>query len=248
MSTFYLGTDMPGWLATMTVPLFVSHRRLAPRKHLRRSEVPWALDSGGFTELHQHGGWNTTPLEYADAVHRYNTEVGCLEWVAPQDWMCEPSALAASGLTVEAHQALTVGNYIELRDLLGELVVPVLQGWSTDDYLAHVDQYAAAGVQLDQLDRVGLGSVCRRDQVAQVVEVITELQPIRLHAFGIKGETWGRAHHMLASADSMAWSFTGRDFKMPHCTHRARTCSHCPAWALRWRRRTLAAADQLRLL
>ena len=45
---FLLGTHQPGWLRTAGVPLLVSDRRLPA------AEVPWALDSGGFTELQKY--------------------------------------------------------------------------------------------------------------------------------------------------------------------------------------------------
>ena len=58
---FYLGAHMPRWLERSPAPLMVSARTLA--KYQRRGDafphakVPWALDSGGFTELSMHGGW-----------------------------------------------------------------------------------------------------------------------------------------------------------------------------------------------
>jgi O-acetyl-ADP-ribose deacetylase (regulator of RNase III) len=33
--------------------------------------MPWALDSGGFTELSLHGRWKATPAAYVAAVRRY---------------------------------------------------------------------------------------------------------------------------------------------------------------------------------
>jgi hypothetical protein len=91
---FWLGTHQPGWLARLDVPLFASHRTLRDRRRLPRAIAPWALDSGGFTELTLHGRWRTIPGEYAEAVARYASEVGRLAWAAPQDWMCEPAMLA----------------------------------------------------------------------------------------------------------------------------------------------------------
>lgn len=60
---FYLGTHMPHWLNDSTVPLFVSHRRLARyRGALPTAATHWALDSGGFTELATVlAGATTTP-------------------------------------------------------------------------------------------------------------------------------------------------------------------------------------------
>lgn len=51
MKYFYLGTSEVRWLGQANVPLFISHRRLAPRKSFPRALTGWALDSGGFTEL-----------------------------------------------------------------------------------------------------------------------------------------------------------------------------------------------------
>src|SRR5262245_5712430 len=135
---FLLGTHHPGWLATIGVPLFVSDRRLRRYKRLPRARAPWALDSGGFTELAAHGTWEhgPTPAQYVARVRRYAREVGRLAWAAPQDWMCEPFILAKTGCTVAEHQARTIANYQHLRDLDPKLpFVPVLQGWQVRDYL-----------------------------------------------------------------------------------------------------------------
>src|SRR5678810_804925 len=107
---FYLGAHQPSWLATVDVPLFVSHSRLAGRKTLPRARAPWALDSGGFTELSIHGGWRSSASEYAAAVLRHRDEVGQLDWAAPQDWMCEPPVVAKTGLSVAEHQRRTIAN------------------------------------------------------------------------------------------------------------------------------------------
>jgi len=246
---FYLGTDTPGWLATVPVPLFVSRRRLDRQKARPRAIQPWALDSGGFTELHKYGEWRLTADEYAAKVRHYADEIGLLEWAAPQDWMCEESALAATRRTVIEHQRLTLGNFRELRDLLGPLVVPVLQGWSRDDYLRHVEDYAAAGFDLSEERVVGVGSICRRNADRDIGSVLTALAPLRVHAFGVKGTAFRQYAQFMSSADSMAWSASARfqGIKLPGCTHRGRTCSHCPRWALRWRESLLRGLDQGRL-
>src|SRR5262245_44967377 len=62
--TFYLGTHQPHWLATAGVPLFVSARRLAGRRRLPRAAAPWALDSGGFSEITTHGRYGTSAFVY----------------------------------------------------------------------------------------------------------------------------------------------------------------------------------------
>ena len=133
--TFLLGTHHPNWLATSEVPLFVSDRRLRVYRKLPIAVVPWALDSGAFTELATHGNWNhgPTPEEYAGRVRRYQREIGKLLWAAPQDWMCEPGILAKTGLTVYEHQRRTVANFRTLLRLAPDLpFIPVVQGRSEE--------------------------------------------------------------------------------------------------------------------
>jgi hypothetical protein len=250
---FYLGTHQPGWLARVGVPLMVSHRTLSTRRRLPRARCRWALDSGGFTELSLFGGWQTTPAAYADAVARYQVEVGRLAWASPQDWMCEPAMLTRTGLTVQQHQALTVDNYATLRQLAPGLpFIPVVQGWRIGDYLACVDRYRAAGVDLAAAPLVGLGSVCRRQATGQIGAITSELARagLRLHGFGVKRRGLARYADHLASADSLAWSYHARRRPpLPGCT-RHRNCANCPRYALAWRAQVVAGLDgprQLRL-
>jgi hypothetical protein len=152
----------------------------------------WALDSGGFTELSLHGRWITTATDYADAVDRYAAQAGRLDFAAPQDWMCEPAIIARTGLTVREHQDRTVASYLELRALAPHLpFIPVVQGWHLADYLACVDLYRSAGVDLARVPLTGLGSVCRRHRhhprqlgpaVARVRDQDHRLAPVRAPA------------------------------------------------------------------
>ncbi|KZM73296.1 hypothetical protein [Nocardia terpenica] len=251
---FYLGTHQPQWLTRVDVPLFVSDRTLRQRRTLRRAMGPWALDSGGFTELSTHGNWSNgpTPAEYASRVCRYRETVGGLIWAAPQDWMCEPYITAKTGLTVAERQRRTIGNFLELRSLAPVLpFAPVLQGWRRDDYLACVDLYTAAGVDLSAEPIVGLGSVCRRqgtsDAAAIVTDLVAAVPGIRLHGFGIKITGLRRYGALLTSADSMAWSYTAR--RQPALTGCAghRNCANCLRYVLAWRTRILAQPLQQRL-
>ena len=49
----------------------------------------------------------------------------------------------------------------------------MLQGWELADYLEHIEMYRAAGVDLTEIERVGVGSVCRRQSTAEGVEIIS---------------------------------------------------------------------------
>lgn len=234
---FYLGTHEVSWLARTDVPLFVSHRRLARRRRLPVASAGWSLDSGGFSELSMHGRWETAPTAYAAAIERYRDHIGGLDWVAPQDWMCEPAITAKTGRTVRQHQQATVASVLDLRSRVANVpIVPVLQGWNIADYLRCVDLYDNAGIDLTLEPVVGLGSVCRRQATGQIAALSTKLAAagIALHGFGVKTTGLGLYARHLVSADSMAWSYAARHQRpMPGCTHR--NCANCLRWALRWR-------------
>lgn len=246
---FFLGTHEPGWLRRSSVPLFVSRRRLARLARLPVAGFSWALDSGGFTELQLYGRWTVRPLDYVAEVRRYAAEVGRLEWAAPQDWMCEPVVLsggsvgpvrfAGTGLSVEEHQRRTVENLLELRTIAPELPwVPVVQGWTRDDYRRCWALYDAAGVNLEREPVVGVGSVCRREHSAQAQAIFEALQPLRLHGFGLKLRGLERSAHLLTSSDSMAWSFgAARRGNLCGKPHRRGgiSCANCYTWAMMWR-------------
>jgi hypothetical protein len=226
------------------VPLFISHRRLYKYKTLPRACGPWALDSGGYTELNMYGEWRTTEDEYVEAVERYGAEIGHLEWAAPMDWMCEPHVLAKTGLTVRDHQVRTVINYLELRDR-GPFV-PVLQGQVLADYETCIDLYRDVGVDLWAEPVIGLGTVCRRHRTPEIAHIVSDLtnSGLRLHGFGMKSAGLARVAHLLESADSMAWSTAGRMTwlherrKLCDGTHKG-GCANCLEWALRWRDRVI---------
>jgi hypothetical protein len=241
---FWLGAWNASWFKRTTVPLFVSHRQLQRLRTLPTATGPWALDSGGFTELNLHGRWVTTPADYVKAVARYRDEIGHLAWASPQDWMCEPFVISKTGLSVADHQQRTVTNLLELRDLAPHLpIIPVLQGWERDDYMRHVDAYAASGVTLEDEPLVGIGSVCRRQNAGEAADIVYQLSRLglRLHGFGFKVTGLRRASLWLESSDSMAWSYRARrgNIRMAGCTHRK--CSSCLAWALTWRAQILGA-------
>lgn len=189
-----------------------------------------------------HGRWVTPAAVYAAEAEGWQASIGNLDFAAPQDWMCEPLMLARTGLTVGEHQRLTVANLLHLRTLAPAVPwLPVLQGWTIDDYLHCVRLYEAAGVDLAAEPRVGLGSVCRRQATGEIDELVRTLAAtgLSLHGFGVKVGGLRRCGRWLASSDSMAWSRQARYRPpLPGCTHR--TCNHCLRFALAWRERLLA--------
>lgn len=241
---------MPHWLRQLDIPLFVSRRTLETIKQLPRAISPWALDSGAFTELSTHGKWITTPTRYIELVQRFNDDIGNMAFCAPQDWMCEPFILNKTGYTVKIHQQLTVMNYLELITKAPHLPwIPVLQGWSLEDYKRHIEMYYNSGVPLETLPLVGLGSVCRRQATIEVAEIVRTIHDygIHLHGFGIKLRGIERIGHLLDSSDSLAWSFSARRLQRRWCqsgTHK--NCANCQEYALYWRQQVLDVNKEIR--
>jgi hypothetical protein len=254
---FLLGTHMPNWLGrpqldgsqSSPVPLFISDRRLRGYRRLPRAVTPWALDSGGFTELSTHGTWDNgpTPREYVARVRRYRDEIGNLRWAAAQDWMCEAWIIRKTGLTVDEHHRRTIDNLIRLRDLAPDLdILAVVQGDTVDDYRRCVERYDRAGIDLTREPLVGVGSICRRQNTTEAGRILAALHSCgitRLHGFGFKILGLRRYAHLLASADSMAWSIAARrEPPLPGC-HGHRNCANCPRYAYQWRNRVVTDVD-----
>jgi len=252
---FYLGSHNPSWLwdaeKSIDLPLFISHSTLKHRKTFKPARFPWALDSGGFSELKAHGKWTVSVEEFIDKTRRYKEEIGNLDFAAPMDWMCEPEQLEKTGLSIREHQRRTTENYLELKHKAPDIPwIPVIQGWFPEDYYRHRDMYRFVGVKLEDEKTVGIGTVCRRQATTMAHDVIQMLQPIRLHGFGIKITGLKAVGHLLSSSDSMAWSFGARVSKilLPECQELLRdnpkshkNCANCHRYAVKWYHQVLNA-------
>lgn len=252
MDTFYLGTHAPSWLGKeqfTDVPLFISHNVLKQRKSMPAAVTRWGLDSGGFTQLTKHPeGWPPGCEEpYVEKVRFYRT-AGGLDFASQQDWMCEPWLM--HGRSILEHQHRTVDNFTTLKEMAPDIPwLPVVQGWRIDDYHDCIDLFATAGVDLTTYNRVGVGSVCRRQATDEIGAVATSIadRGIKVHGFGVKMHGLQKYGTKMTSADSMAWSIGAR-YKppLPGCSHGKQgtgNCANCPRYALRWRAQLLAACD-----
>jgi hypothetical protein len=191
---FFVGLHQPSD-AKHFARSFISINRLRGARGRRSAFAAgeWILDSGAFTEITRHGDFKTTVAEYAAQIRQW-AGVGNLRAAVAQDWMCEPFALARTGLTVAQHQAKTIERFAELRsEAPGVYVLPVLQGFAPADYVAHVRQY---GAQLAAGAWVGVGSVCKRNGNPRAIEAVllairAERPDLRLHGFGLKTTALG---------------------------------------------------------
>lgn len=174
----------------------------------------WIMDSGAFTEISTHGRYREGPEEYAAQIRRWS-RCGRLLAAITQDYMCEPFILEKTGLTVADHQRLTIERYDALlAQSLPVYLMPVLQGFRPEEYVAHLRQY---GERLRPGMWVGVGSICKRNsspgEIEAVLAAIHAARPdLRLHGFGVKLTSLrsGVVRSLLWTADSMAWSFSAR--------------------------------------
>lgn len=233
---FYLGVHHPSKATIVNIPWFISVMSLRGRKS-KLDCRDWMLDSGGFTQIGQHGEYQISEAEYLEIIERRQPN-----YAFCQDWMCEARILEKTGLTVTDHQQLTLESYLSM-DKQSNFVQPVLQGWTPKQYADHVKMYQKAGVDMGKL--FGVGTVCSRNNNAPVIhEILQCIQDacpnIRLHGFGLKTTAFMDWHivSMLESADSMAWSLKGRYDKLcSWCPNKA--CQNCLEYALLWRKKVL---------
>jgi hypothetical protein len=259
---YYLGVPEPSWLHHGDgVPKFVSAARFdryvtGAEKWPTRSASTYAIDSGAYIALtgsNKTVPWFDDPDVYGGKILRFIDNTGYPpDFAAIQDVPCEPAAQRATGLTVRDHQELTCDSFDWLtREFPMVPWIPVLQGEKPGEHVDHAHMYADRGVDLAGCHRVGVGSICRLTELDGVVQRITELeelaaQGLKMHGFGIKTDALPLIGHVLASADSMAWSahvrHNGRrnPIKLPGCTH-VGDCRNCYRYAVHWREQVLAS-------
>ncbi|MCX4574542.1 hypothetical protein OHB41_15345 [Streptomyces sp. NBC_01571] len=250
---FYLTTHKRHWLRLTDVPLFLKSEHFDRARKWDVAQGPYAIDSGGFSELKGRGIWTRSPRQYVTDLRRIWEHVGPYDWAAPQDWMCERAIIhggwfggqyfVGTHLSVAEHQRRTVNNFLELRSLAPDLrIAPVIQGDTVSAYERCAELYEKAGVDLRAEPVVGLGSVCRLQSTREGAAIVTAMAAhgFKLHGFGFKILGLERVGHLLASADSAAWSSHARR-RPPLAGHTHKNCANCIDYALLWRERVIRA-------
>lgn len=260
----YLGTPEPMWVTrNLGVTLFLSRNRLIHREKNCRTmpvaDCDWAYDSGGFFVLRKHRTWPITVREYVEDVYRHSRALGRMQWAASMDMMCEPDMLAFTGLTAETHARISTENYVQAVQLWPRVLeehgedpdqpspfVWVAQGYRLPEYVRAVDMLREheRAHDLAPARRIGIGSVCRRENTEEIAEVVATVRAevgddVLTHGFGVKGGGGERYGDLLDTGDSQAWgkAARSRDVRSQYgltCTHRSPRCTWCPTWALKW--------------
>ena len=159
------------------------------RKRFQRHYGLRWLDCGGFTLLNQYGDYPFTVVNYANLQAFLSAD-----FYATMDYPCEPEISRTLGLTsnYERIQA-TVENALKLMEweshLPGQLV-PVVQGYTLEEYQHCIKLYQQAGAIRDYM---AIGSMCRRISTAEINRLIPGIYHAaqqagakRLHFFGLK--------------------------------------------------------------
>lgn len=188
-----------------------------------KNNRPWAgieelfIDSGGYSVLDERSSYPTTDAEYLDFLIPLQDR---LEYFALRDYPISPEILSRYGRTVEDHQRLTADRHRSLLDLLDDETidaqpVAVVQGWTLDDYLRHLDDLRDVDDSLLE-GRVGIGSLVGRDvdDVRTIVTGVRSALPssATVHGFGLSREAlrYRDVVEALDSADSTAYERRAR--------------------------------------
>lgn len=206
-SEFFIGIPYPSMAAKLDWGKFMlSFNRISDNRIAPIQIKKWMGDCGAFTLLERFGKFPTSEEEYAAKINKW-ANYGELVAAISRDWLCAPTVLAATGLSVAQHQQLTIEGYQRLRLLTPVYVMPTLQGHTLEDYVVHLENY---GDLLTPGQWVGLGSLVGRpkDEVRAIAAATKALRPdLRLHGFGVEP---GTAQGLFHSCDHMKWSHSNR--------------------------------------
>jgi hypothetical protein len=170
------------------------------------------VDCGGYHHMMSGAGeYDVTDEEYLRYLLKHRPALYAL-W----DYPCEPDLLDSLGRSVREQQERSLDAHARLLGKveghsLADSAVSVVQGWTVQQYLDHLDRMSERDVLTDY---VAIGSVCRRgqdEQIANVVLAVRDALPdaTQLHAFGVKGSVlrFREVVDALDSVDSAAYDY-----------------------------------------
>lgn len=157
-------------------------------KFKRSFGLRW-LDSGGFTMLNRYGDYPFSVINYANLII----------WLKPHyyaimDYPCEPEITRSLGLMSNKDRIeATVKNAVALTEWENQIpgqMVPVIQGYTLDEYLHCLELYNKVDLIRDYM---AVGSMCRRisnEELGRLIPGIyyaaQKLGCSKLHFFGLK--------------------------------------------------------------
>jgi len=142
------------------------------------------LDSGGYQAFTRFSGYPFTVEQYARYVDRIKPT-----FVATMDYPCEKELTLLDSRKERIKE--TVNNAVELADLeeiigFDAQIVPVIQGYSGQEYIHCIDLYNEVGLPLDY---IAVGSLCKRKNMKEIRDVLLAIKYVlpksKIHAFGL---------------------------------------------------------------
>lgn len=213
-----------GYSALLSANALFNHRTKSFREvPMNLDNVDVALDSAGFVAMNRYGNYPWSLPAYCELAMSHP-----FAWWAQMDFCCEPEVANDRAILRErihaTAQALSACNHLhtawstQAPELHLRPAMPVLQGWSPDDY--ELSSELANAVLFGRWpDLVGIGSVCRRELggangIATIIARLDAVLPshVRFHLFGVKGSAISELSKLprVASVDSMAYEFRAR--------------------------------------
>lgn len=177
------------------------------RKFPTNSGLRW-LDCGGFTMLNKYEDYPFGIDWYLNFVAQVQPD-----YYATMDYPCEPDISRGMVKTNRERIEATVANAVRVLEM-GDMVqpataVPVIQGYSLDEYLLCLDLHQQAGTIRPYM---AVGSMCNRSNDAELETLVPAIHEAavahgvhRLHWFGLKlsSATFGLQEYIY-SRDSAA--------------------------------------------
>lgn len=161
------------------------------RPYPKQTGMRW-LDTGGYLLLNKYGRYPFSPDNFANLVSQLQPD-----FYGTPDYPCEPDiSRGLRGLmSNEERIKATVEQAVklaELEPLLGRRpqMVPIIQGYSLDEYIYCLDLYKNAAMLRPYM---AVGSMCRRANSPELLAILPRLHDYAeslgvhaLHLFGLR--------------------------------------------------------------
>jgi hypothetical protein len=146
------------------------------------------LDSGGASLFEQYSDYPFSLdafVQWIKAMQETNDNK--VKYVAILDYPCEPEINRKAFSTNQERIEATVRNAMKCfrHDISPAKWLPVLQGYSVEEYLHCLKLYKDQNLYLDY---IAIGSMCRRndlDQIHKILKAIKERTDAKIHLFGL---------------------------------------------------------------
>jgi len=171
------------------------------------------LDSGGFSFLNRFGDYPFGFDKFVEWIHMIDDVNDCgVGYVATPDYPCEKDITRTCKLKSNRERIIkTVDNAIIIMDEYPDINwMPVLQGFTLDEYKHCLDLYRNRGINPEKF---AIGSMCRRKNVRQIENYVRNLIEYglteKIHLFGLlmNGLKSKYLFDTVDSCDSISFSY-----------------------------------------